>query len=116
MFAALAEEEPDEDENRTAEDEEAVFDRIGPVGGEEDEGIDDAKANGVDVATGEDDFLGKREITGSERILGAIVGVTEEFAIEDELENATDYRVVDNYNQANNPVNLESAIENLSSS
>ena len=49
-------------------------------------------------------------------MLSTVVGVAEEFAIEDELENATDYRVVDNYNQANDPVNLESAIENLPSS
>ena len=46
-------------------------------------------------------------------MFGAIVWVTEEFTVEDEFENATNYRVIDNYNQANNPVNLEGAIENL---
>ena len=95
VFAALAEEEPDEDENRTAEDEEAVFDRIGPVGSEEDYSINDAEADSIEVATGEDDFLGEREITSGEGIFGAIVGVAEEFTVEDKLENATNDGVVD---------------------
>lgn len=47
MFAALAEEEPDEDKDRTAKDEETVFDGSGPASGKEDKGIDDAKADSV---------------------------------------------------------------------
>ena len=87
VFAALAEEEPDKHEDRTTEDKEAVFDRIGPVSGKEDYSINDAKADSIEVATGENDFLGEREITSGEGIFGAIVGVAEELAVEDELED-----------------------------
>ena len=87
VFAALAEEEPDKHEDRTAEDKEAVFDRIGPVGGEEDYSINDAQTNSIEVATGENDFLSQGEIASGEGIFGAIVGVAEELAVEDELED-----------------------------
>ena len=41
VLAALAEEEPDKDEDGTAEDEEANFNRQRPIGSKEDEGVDD---------------------------------------------------------------------------
>ena len=65
VFAALAEEEPDKNKDGTAKGKEAVFDGVGPVGGEENDGVNDAEADGVKIATGEDDFLSKRKIASS---------------------------------------------------
>ena len=89
VFAALAEEEPDEHEDGTTEGEETILNGVGPVGSEENDGIDDAETDGIEVATGEDDFLGEGEIASGEGILGAVVGMAEELAVEDELEDAT---------------------------
>ena len=50
VFAALAKEEPDEDEDGAAENEEADLDRQGPTGGEENKSIDDAEADGIQVS------------------------------------------------------------------
>ena len=85
MFAALAEEEPDKDEDGAAKDEEADFDRKRPAGSKENKGIDDAEANRIKIATGEDDFLSQWEITVSEGILSAVIWVAEQFAIKDEF-------------------------------
>ncbi len=42
VFATLTQEEPNKDEDGTAENKQAVFSWIGPAGGKEDEGVDDA--------------------------------------------------------------------------
>lgn len=62
VLAALAEEKPDKDKDRAAKGKEAVFDWVGPVGSEEDNGINDAETDGVEITTGEDNFLSKRKI------------------------------------------------------
>ena len=108
-MAALAEEEPNENEDRAAEDEETDFDRHGPAGGEENKGIHDAEVDSVEIAAGEDDFLGKREIAVGERTLSTVIWMAEELTVENEFENATDERVVDNYDYTDNPVDLKGA-------
>ena len=86
VLAALTKEEPDKNKDRTAKGKEAVFDGVWPVGGEKDDGVNDAEADGVEVATGENNLLGKRKTASGKGILGAIVGVTEKFAVEDKFE------------------------------
>ena len=58
VLAALTKEEPDKNKDRAAKGKEAVFDGAGPVGGEEDNGVNDAETDGVEIATGEDNLLG----------------------------------------------------------
>ena len=95
IFTALAEEEPDENEDGATEGEETILNGVGPVGSEENDSIDHAEADSIEIAAGEDDFLREREVALRERIFCAIVGMAEEFAIEDELERGANYGVVE---------------------
>ena len=58
ILAALTKEEPDKNKDRAAKGKEAVFDWVGPVSGEEDNGVNDAETNSVEIATGENNLLG----------------------------------------------------------
>ena len=98
VFATLAEKKPDEDKNRTTENKETDLDRKRPAGSKENKGVDNAKADSVKIAAGEDDFFGQREITVSEGVFSAIIWVTEKFAIEDEFERTTNDGIIDNHN------------------
>lgn len=57
VLAALTKEEPDKNKDRAAKSKEAIFDGVGPVGSEEDNGVNDAEADSIEVATGEDNLL-----------------------------------------------------------
>ena len=113
VFAALTKEEPDKDEDGTAKGEETVFDGVRPVGGKENHGIDDAKADGIDVAASEDDFLSEGEIALRQGIIGAIVGVTKDFAVDEEVATDRGDEVVGYDDNADHPVNLDGEEENL---
>lgn len=82
IFAALAEEEPDGNEDGAAKGEETVFDRVGPVGSEENNGVNDAETDGIEIAASEDDFLREREVALCKGIFCTVVGVAEEFTVE----------------------------------
>lgn len=113
VLAALTEEEPDKNKDRAAKSKEAVFDGVGPVGGEKDNGVNDAEADGIEVATGEDDFLGKRKITSGKGILSTVIGMTKEFAVEDKFERTADDGVIEDDNEPHNPVDTKGAEKNL---
>ena len=82
VLATLAKEEPDENKDRTAKGKEAVFDGVRPVSGKENHGVDDAETDGVDIPAGEDDFLSERKVTLRQGIVGAVVWMTEDFAVD----------------------------------
>ena len=82
ILTALTKEEPDENENGATEGEEAVFDGVGPVGSEENDGVNDTETDGVEIAASEDDFLREREVALREGIFCTVVGVAEEFTVE----------------------------------
>ena len=65
VLAALAQEEPDENENRATENKQAVLNRIRPAGSEENKRINDAKTDGVEIAASQNDFFGKRKVAPS---------------------------------------------------
>ena len=109
VLATLAEEKPDKNKDRAAKGKEAVFDWVGPVGGEEDNGVNDAETDSVEIATGEDDFLGKRKITSSKGILSAVIGMAKEFAVEDKFERTTNDGVIKDNDESHNPVDTKSA-------
>ena len=58
VLAALTEEEPDKNKDRAAKGKEAVFDGVWPVGGEKDDGVNDAETDSIEIATGENNLLG----------------------------------------------------------
>ena len=113
VFAALAEEKPDKHKDGTTKDKKSDFDRHRPASRKENKGIYNTKANRVQISASENDFFSKREITTRERIFGTIVWMTKEFAVKDELQNAAYYRVINNYNYADYPVNLQGAEQNM---
>lgn len=108
VVSALAEEKPDEQENRTAEGEESDLYRGGPRGGEENESVGDAEGDSVKIAAGEDDFFGEREIAVGEGVFSAVVGVAEEFAVDEKFDSATDESVENDDNEAGDEIDLKS--------
>ena len=62
VFAALAKEEPNEKVDKTAEDKESDLDWGGPTGSRENNDIDEAEAEGIEMATSEEEFFGEEEI------------------------------------------------------
>lgn len=103
----MAEEEPDKDEDRAAEDKQTIFNWVWPVGGKKNKGIGDTKADSVQITAGEDDFFGEREIVFGERILGAVVWMAKEFAINNKFYHWADDNIVSNNYEAGNKVDLE---------
>ena len=95
VFATLTKEEPDKNKDRATEGEEAVFDGVGPVGSEENDGINYAKTDSIEVAAGENQLLCEREIAFRERIFRTIVGMTEKFAVEDKLKRGADDGIIE---------------------
>lgn len=113
VVAALAEEKPDEEKNRATKGKKSAFNRSGPRGGEENKSVGDAKGDSVEIAPCENDFFGEREIAASEGIFGAVVGMTEEFAVDEELDGATNEGVKNDNDQPSDKVDLKSKKSDL---
>ena len=102
----MAKEKPHVDVYWATGGKEDVFDWVMPAGGEKYYSINDADADGVDVAANENKFFGEREVFLGEWVWRTVVWMTKEFAINDKLNNTTDYDVEDDDRNAEDGIDM----------